>query len=417
MLEMIDLEKAERLALAEIKPVKTEKVFLKDSHGRVLARPVTALLDIPPFDRSPLDGYALKGEDTGADLPVELRVIGEVPAGTNFLGHVDRGKTVKILTGSPLPTGANAVIRQEDTECAAQPGFVRILKCILPGANISRRGEDIQAGETLLAAGKGLTPAAIGVLASQGISKVSVFARPMVAIASTGDELVNVEGRLNPGQIYNSNYYTLAAMVREWGGQALPLGLVRDKVEDLAAAIRRGLDSADLVVTTGGASVGSYDVTLQAMQSAGVRVLFRRIAMKPGTPVICGQKDGKLVIGLSGNPAAAMISASLLLGPAVRKLAGWTAYFPRKIKSVSEASFGKSSGVRRLIRASAGWHDGKFTVRFPQQQQPGVLKSMLGTNALVDLPPGNTIECGQIVQVFLLDEWRDSNDAGNLDCG
>lgn len=403
MLEMIKLEQAQQLALSLVGITRPEEVALRQSRGRVLAEPVVAGLNIPPFDRSALDGYALRSEDTQTDLPVDLKLVGEIPAGSYFKDILQRGTAVRILTGSPVPKGANAVIRQEDTEEHAE--FVRVLKSVAPGANIGREGEDFQRGETLFNPGTLITPAVTGVLASQGLSRVKVFAKPKIAVASTGDELVEVGNPLSPGQIYNSNLYSLGALVESWGGEALSLGLVNDRIDHLAKVIDRSLQEADLVVTTGGASVGTYDVTIRAMQAAGIEVVFWRVAMKPGTPVVCGRKGSKLVLGLSGNPAAAMISAALILGPVVRKMAGFAEYLPKRVLVTSQGDFSRSSGVRRMVRARVGVGEQGLIADLSNRQQPGVLKSMLNTNALVDLEPGKTLKQGQTCKAFLLEEW------------
>jgi len=403
MLEMIELEQAQKLLLGLVNPVQLEETSLANSWGRVLASPVTAAISVPPFARSALDGYALISADTQGDLPVSLKLIGEVPAGRAYAGQVAPGTVVRILTGAPVPKGGDAVVRQEDTELSG--GFVQLQKALSAGANIGREGEDFTRGEGLFGAGTPVSPAVAGALASQGYDRIEVFAKPRVALASTGDELVEVGVPLSTGQIYNSNIYSLAALVHSWGGVPLYLGLVKDKVKALAKVINDGLEQADLVVTTGGASVGTYDVTIRAMEEAGVEVLFWRVAMKPGTPVVCGLKGNKLVLGLSGNPAAAMISASLLLGPMVRKLAGFTTYLPKRVNAVSRDDFSRTSGVRRLIRASATLEEDGLAVCFSNLQQPGVLKSMLGTNALVDLKPHQTLLKGQNCNAYLLEEW------------
>jgi molybdopterin molybdotransferase len=405
MLEFITLELAQKLILERIAPVKSEVLLLEQTLGRVLAQEVKASLDIPPFDRSPLDGYAVRGEDLIGDYPVSLNVIGEAPAGSPFIGEVIQGTSIKILTGSPLPKGANAVVRQEDTE--EKFGQVKIHQGVKPGSNISRQGEDISAGEVLFKPGTEITPAVLGILASQGIDKITVYTKPRIAVASSGDELRNVGSELGPGQIYNSNFYTLSGMIREWGGEPVGSSLSQDKAEELGKVINSGLDQADLVVTTGGASVGEYDVTLRALVQAEAKPLFWRVALKPGTPVLCGVKEGKIILGLSGNPAAAMISAALLLGPAVRKLAGFTQYFPKKVLTVSDASFSRTSGVTRLIRAIVKADNAGLLAVFPDQQQPGVLKSMLGTNALVSVPAGSTLEKGERCSTYLLKEWEE----------
>ncbi|MHB8124728.1 MAG: molybdopterin molybdotransferase MoeA [Desulfitobacteriaceae bacterium] len=403
MLERITLEQAQQLVLDLTGTMGSEKVALQESRGRVIAEPVVAILNVPPFDRSVFDGYAFRAEDTQKVLPVGLKLVGEIPAGSYFKGKVQAGTAVRILTGSPLPEGANAVIRQEETD--VQAGIVRLRQSVLPGGNVGREGEDIKRGETLFIPGTLITPAVIGILASQGIGQIRVFSRPRIALVSTGDELVEVGEPLLAGQIYNTNIYTLAALIESWGGEALNLGLVRDRVEELAEIMDKSLQKVDLVVTTGGASVGDYDVTMRAMLAAGIEVLFWRVAMKPGTPVICGCKGDKLVLGLSGNPAAAMISASLILGPVVRKMAGFTAYHPKRIKVQCQGDFRKTSGVRRMVRAKVSMDNEGFVANFSDRQQPGVLVSMHDTNALVDLEPEERLEHGQTCKAFLLEEW------------
>lgn len=403
MLERISLEKAQQLVLDLTQTMGSEKVDLQESRGRVMAEPVVARLNVPPFDRSAFDGYAFRAEDTRNGLPVGLKLIGEIPAGSYFKGIVQAGTAVRILTGSPLPEGANAVIRQEDTD--VQAGIVYLRQSVHPGGNVGKVGEDIKCGEKLFRPGDLITPAVIGILASQGMGQIGVFSRPRIALVSTGDELVEVGKPLSAGQIYNTNIYTLAALIESWGGEAINLGLVRDRVTELAAIMDSGLQKADLLVTTGGASVGDYDVTIRAMLAAGIEVLFWRVAMKPGTPVICGRKGDKLVFGLSGNPAAAMISASLLLGSVVRKMAGFTAYHPKRVKVQCQADFRKASGVRRMVRAKVSMNNEGLVANFSDRQQPGVLMSMYDTNALVDLEPEKILERGQTCNAFLLEEW------------
>ncbi|MDA8443264.1 MAG: molybdopterin molybdotransferase MoeA [Peptococcaceae bacterium] len=405
MVQMIGLEAAQNLLLGSLSPLQPERIPLALSVGRALAENITASVAVPPFDRSPLDGYALQAEDIQSNLPVTLRLAGEIPAGTYSAQPLLAGTAVRILTGSPLPPGANAVIRQEDTR--VENGLVYVYRSILPGSGISRSGEDIQAGEPLLRSGLTITPAMLGVIASQGQDTVLVFRQPHVALASTGDELIELGNVLALGQIYNTNMYTLAGLIETWGGLTQRLGIVRDRAEALAHVFEQGLAQADILVTTGGASVGTYDITEEAMHLAGAEVLFNRVAVKPGTPVICARKGTKLILGLSGNPAAAMISAAVLLGPLVRKMAGFSACLPQQVTVKSLHAFHKKSGIRRLIRATVSESAGELIAKMPEQQQPGVLKSMLITNALLDLAPDTCLVAGQSCKAFLLDKWRE----------
>lgn len=403
--EMVSLRDAQSLVLAGLKPTGTEQVDLIASLDRVLAEDFLAILNVPPFDRSPLDGFAVHSEDCKGELPVKLSLLGEIPAGTAWQSELPNGCAVRILTGSPLPRGADAVVRQEDT--AENDGVVVIHSPVKAGMGISRQGEDIALGELLLAKGSPVSSAALGVLASQGVQSLNVYALPKVAVASTGDELVDVGQALSHGQIYNSNFYTLFGLIHSWGGVTRSLGLIKDRVDDLAAAMERGLEDADVVVTTGGASVGTYDVTVRAMQAAGIDVLFWRVAMKPGTPVVCGRKGNKLVIGLSGNPAAAMISADLILGPVVRTLAGYRKVLPKNVRIRCTADFSKPSGVLRMIRANSQVINGELVAALYSQQQPGVLKSMLAANVLLQLPPNSSLQAGQWCEGYLTEEWEE----------
>ncbi|GAW92033.1 molybdopterin molybdotransferase MoeA [Calderihabitans maritimus] len=389
MREMLPLETALELLLEQVKVVEKEVLELLSAFQRVLAQEVFAPSNQPPFDRSPLDGYAVRGADianASPQTPARLKVAETLPAGYLAKGRVEAGTAIRIMTGAPIPPGADTVIRFEDTR--ENNGWVEIFVSLAPGSNIVRAGEDIRQGELVLKPGVLLDAPEIGVLAALGIPRVEVFKRPRVAILSTGDELVGLDGELPPGKIRNSNLYALAASVLKAGGEPVLLGMVPDRVEEIALKISEGLRKADMLLTTGGASVGEYDMIQEAMSRAGARLLFWKIDMKPGTPVVAGEAEGKLILGLSGNPAAALISFEVLVRPLIRKMAGFTnLYRPRVAVKLLE-DFRKKGRQRRFLRARVGLIEGQLWASLSGVQSPGVMKSFLAANSLLDIPGG-----------------------------
>ncbi|MHB1420272.1 MAG: molybdopterin molybdotransferase MoeA [Bacillota bacterium] len=392
MRQYISLEEAQDIVLNVTDIMDVENVDILYSQDRILASSVYSGTDLPPFDRSPLDGYAVISDDTSLAAnahPVKLQVIEEIKAGSISRETLRPSHAVKIMTGAPLPPGADAVIRHEDT------GFiddnVLIYSPLVSGSNISRAGEDVKKGELVIKKGMPIHSGVIGMLAALGMEKVETYRKPVVAILSTGDEVVDLGRPLGPGQIYNSNMYALAAAVREYGGEPLLLGSVRDRKEEVAKLITEGIEKADLVLSTGGVSVGDYDVVKEAMVVAGLELLFWRINMKPGTPVACGWGRNKLVLGLSGNPAAALITFHVLVVPVLRRMIGFQKPMLTKVEAIMEDSFAKKSPQRRFLRANVRLEDGRYLIRLTGMQSPGVMKSLLECNALADVPAGNGI--------------------------
>ncbi|WP_227761743.1 molybdopterin molybdotransferase MoeA [Zhaonella formicivorans] len=400
----VSLGEAQEILLSRISPLVAEEVCLLEAIGRVLAQDVYARDNIPPFARSPLDGFALRAEDTfqaSRLKPANLKVIAEVPAGFVLPAPLAPGTAVKIMTGAPIPDGANAVVKKEDTDEGGE--YVRIYQPIAPDSNIARAGEDVRAGERVLTRGMVLHSGAVGMLAALGVSRVPVSRKPRVAVLCTGEELMDVEKSLLPGKIYNSNLYSLSASIIAAGGEPVLLGTVPDRLEKIAAGLRSGLEEADLVISTGGASVGDYDLMYAAFCSMEAEVLFRRIAIKPGTPALAAQKNGKLLVGLSGNPAAASITFELLVRPLILKLQGREKWQRPQVTGIMVDDFSKGGGPRRFLRAAASYEEGLYKVRLAGKQTPGVLKSIVYCNALVDVPADSPpLKAGQEVQVILL---------------
>jgi molybdopterin molybdotransferase len=404
---LISLETARQLFFDLLKVMPAERVPLEQSGGRVLAEDIYAENDIPPFNRSPLDGYAFWAEDTrGAteEFPCWLQVLEEVPAGHWPKYPVSPGTATKILTGAPIPEGANAVIRFEDTLLEANK--VGITRPFLPDSNICWAGEDIEKGERGLRQGNVITPGAAGMLASLGYTKPQVFCRPSVSIISTGDELVEIHQPLTPGKIRNSNLYSLMVAVQEAGGIPLNLGTVTDDPEMLGERLELALEQTDLVITTGGASVGDYDIVKDTFQKIGAKILFWKIGIRPGTAAVGAIKDGKALLGLSGNPGAASITFELLVRPLIRYLGGWEQLFRLTVEGIISEPFQKKSPQRRILRGIASWQDNLWQVKLAGKQNPGILRSLVACNALIDIPAGTgPLEAGNQVKIIIQGGW------------
>jgi len=349
MLEHVALEEAWDIILKNCTAPETEKIDLLNSVNRVLAEDIYAAIDLPPFDRSPLDGYALRSIDTNdaqTTTPARLKIIAEVAAGYMAAEKVTPGTAIKIMTGAPIPDGADAVIRFEDT--VEDNGSVMIFAPLKENSNIVRAGEDVKQGEKLIERGTILSYGEIGIMAAQGKDKVTVYRKPKVAVISTGDELKDLGETLGHGKIYNSNLYTVGAAVLESGGIPVLMGAVPDTIDGSMDRIKDALAQADIVLTTGGVSVGDYDVVKEVFKGIGAELLFWRIAMKPGTPAVCARKGEKLLIGLSGNPAAALVTYELIVRPLIYKLSGRKNYMLQKMTAVMEDDFTKKSCQRRF---------------------------------------------------------------------
>jgi molybdopterin molybdotransferase len=381
----LKLEDALERILAEVEPVSsTETVPLTEGLGRVLGADVVSHIDVPAHTNSAMDGYALRGDDLLPDTETRLDVIGVAAAGRPFEGIIAAGQCVRILTGAPLPEGADTVVMQEqvtrdDDTATIRPGQAH-------GQHVRQAGEDIAAGEVALAAGVPLMPAELGMLASVGVTEVSVRRRPRVAFFSTGDELRGVGEPLEKGQIYDSNRYTIQGMLTRIGVEAIDMGVVRDNQSDVEEAFARAAEQADAVVTSGGVSVGDADyvqVTLDKMGSVG----FWKVAIKPGRPLAFGRIGDALFFGLPGNPVSAMVTFYQLVRPALRALAGMPDEGPPlTVTAVSSGALRKKPGRREFQRGVLTRNaDGQLQVRRAGHQGSGVLSSMNAANCFIVL--------------------------------
>ncbi len=314
---MITVDQAISIVLDRVEELGSETVALEDAHRRVLAEDVFADIDLPPFDRARMDGYAVRSADVAA-MPAVLRVIGEVPAGARFDGQVHSGEAVKIFTGAPIPDGADAVQKVEVTR--AEGNEVEIMEPVSPGQFITPRAAEIAAGEMVAKAGHEVGAAEMAVLASFGYSRVRVGRRPRVAVLSTGSELVEVSTKPSAAQIRNSNTYTLAAYAAQAGAVVDMLGIVEDTPEATRDALIKASDNRDIVITSGGVSMGDYDLVKAALLEIGAEIYFDRVIIRPGKPIVYARRGQTFFFGLPGNPVSTSVTFNVFVRPAIRKM-------------------------------------------------------------------------------------------------
>lgn len=415
----LSVEEARARILDHVSVMPVEERPLLEAFGQVVAEDVRASFSIPPADNTAMDGYAVQsGSTTGAssDSPVTLRVVGELAAGYVYNGEVGPGEAVRIMTGASVPAGADTIVPFEETDedvghaprgTGALSASVRVLKAALPGANVRRAGEDIREGDLVVRAGDVVTPARAGVLASLGRATVAVHRRPVVAILSTGDEVLEPGEPRRPGTIYDSNSYTLAGLVQQFGGIPRRMGIARDTIEDVTVRLREAIESADLVVTSAGVSRGDFDVVKEVLRREG-DIDFWLVRMRPGKPLAFGSftaADGRHVphLGLPGNPVSSAVTFELFGRPALQKALGLPLAPRRSIRAVTDDRIRMPDGRRfyarvRLREEDDGWH-----ATLTGAQGSGVLTSMLDVDGLVVVPEDSPdVLPGEQVQVLLL---------------
>lgn len=403
---------AARTILQDLRPLAAAQVALPDALGCVLAEDARSPLDLPPWDNSAMDGYAVRGADfrsgdAGA-LPgaVELRVGETIPAGGFPTRPLGPGECARIFTGAPLPVGADGVIRQEDAT-PLDGDRVRIDDPRDVGHNVRRRGEDIRRDSVPLERGTPLGPAQLGVLASLGMAEVAVHRRPRVAILGSGDEIAELDdvAAIRAGRkIASSNTYTLLAGLRQAGATAVSLGIARDDPADITSRVRAARD-ADLLVTTAGISVGEHDHMRRVLEETGGSLTFWRISMRPGAPVGYGRLGGVRWIGLPGNPVSTMVTFELFVRPAVRKLLGYRTFFRRTVPVRLAEPLHFPARLTHFLRAVVVEEDGERVARLTGPQGSGILTSMARANALLVLPAArDAVTVGERLSAILLDE-------------
>jgi molybdopterin molybdotransferase len=418
---VLSVDEALEKVLEHIAVLGTEESPILDCLGQVLAEDIVSPIDIPPLDNSAMDGYAVRSADTrGAtpESPCLLHVIDAVGAGAISKSEVRPGTAIRIMTGAPLPKGANSVVRFEDTDEAERTGTpqeIAILTEVKPQAEVRRAGEDITTGTLVLKKGTVIRPAEVGVLASLGRSKVAVIRRPVIAILATGDEIADITQLLPRGKIYNSNSYSIAALVLRYGGIPRILGIALDKEDSLLAKLHQGLD-ADMTITSGGVSLGDYDIVRKVLAKEG-KIVFWQVREKPGKPLVFGiikkrSKSGEVrnipLLGLAGNPVSAMINFELFARPAILKMTGKKNLVKPTVEAVIEGAIENTDGRRIFARAMVEKCGGRYFARLTGPQGSGILTSMALANGLVVVPedkPG--VKTGDLVRVMMLD-WSEA---------
>jgi len=395
----ISIDDARARVLEAVRPMPREEIASADSLGRVLAEPVTSTVDVPPFDASAMDGYAV-----GAGTKGELTLAGESRAGHPAGGSLAPGTAVRISTGAVVPDGAVAVVAQERAE---EDGGVVSVPAVEAGANIRRRGEDVKGGETVLAIGAELGPAALGMLAAVGAARVACARRPRMALLATGDELTRPGEPLGAGRIWSSNAVALAAQAERAGALVAHVATVPDALDATCAALAEAAASADVVCVSGGVSVGPHDHVQPAFTEAGFEERFWGVALRPGKPTWfgTGSRGGAPVLGfgLPGNPVSAMVTFQLFARPALRALQGADPHAPRTTAALEEA-IERNPSRTQAVRCHVEWGSDGPRVRPTGPQGSHVLTSMLDAGALAFVPPGEgALAAGARVEIELLD--------------
>ena len=382
----IKVDEARKVILEKIKVQGTEKVSISEALGRILSEDIIARRNNPPMDNSAMDGYALKAKDielATSENPIKLEIIEDLAAGYSPKMTIQSGQAVRIMTGAPIPEGADAVIMQEDTE--RNENSVQVKDKAEIRENIRDAGEDVREGETVIKKGAKLLPAHIGMMAVVGRSSVLVGRRPSVAILSTGDEIKDLDDSLSGPCIYNSNGYMLAAQVKSAGGIPSYLGIARDNEEDLMEKFNWALQ-CDMVVSSGGVSVGDYDLVKASLKKMGQEMLFWKVAMKPGKPLAFGRIDNVPIFGLPGNPVSSFVSFEQFVRPSIRKMMGASQLSHLLVQAKLTHTVHKKAGRQHFLSAYVKWENGTCTVSPTQEQGSGILKSTVNANGLLIFP-------------------------------
>lgn len=388
----VPIAQAIKSVLSSIVTLPAEKVKLTAALGRILAEDIYADSDIPSLDNSAMDGYAVKAVDLkGASVtkPKTLDVIEDLRAGYLASNRLKTNQAIRIMTGAPLPAGADSVVMVEFTE-KEYKNKVKIFAVPKCADHVRRRGEDIKKDELVISAGTLLASAHIGILASVGKAQLKVTRKPKVAILATGDEVIDVGDKLTPGKLRSSNSYTLYSQIIKCGGIPHNLGIAKDKPDELEAKLNKGT-KCDLILTSGGISVGDYDLVKFILAKMGTKIKFWKVAMKPGKPLVFGLIKGVPIFGLPGNPVSSMISFEVFVRPAILKMLGQKHDNRKEVDAVLEENLTKKKDLTCFVRAITTWQDGVYFTRTTGPQGSGILKSMILANSLIVLPEGEEL--------------------------
>jgi molybdopterin molybdotransferase len=408
-MDMISMDEAIRIVLQHTSAIDGTNVDLMDALGCTLREDVRSDIDMPPFDKATMDGYAVVGEDVAdarQENPAVLQVIEEIPAGYVPQKAVSNGQAATIMTGAPMPDGADTVVMVEDTVSEQDGEAVRVLAPTEPGRNVVPLGEDVRRNQIVLEAGTLIRPPEIGILATVGVVSVPVYRRPIVGVAATGSEIVEPGNHPAAGQIRNSNGYSMMAQALRSGAETRYLGIVEDDEAALNAVISRGLDECDVVLLSGGVSAGIYDLVQGAMRDCGVEIYFDRIRMKPGKPLTFGALGKKLVFGLPGNPVSAVVGLELLVRPAVRKMQSMSEVHRPMVRGKLAQGFRQSPGRKQFVPARSDEVNGCWESRWVGHHGSADLFSLSRANSLFVVEAEvEALDAGAEVDIVLLEEW------------
>ncbi len=408
-MDMITMDEAIRVVLQHTFAIDGTNVNLMDALGCTLREDVRSDIDMPPFDKATMDGYAVVGQDVAdarQENPAVLDVIEEIPAGTVPRKVVSSGQAARIMTGAPMPDGADTVVMVEDTVAERDGLGVRVLAVTEEGRNVVPLGEDVRCNQIVLEAGTLIRPPEIGILATVGVVSVPVYRRPIVGVVATGSEIVEPGNNPAAGQIRNSNGYSMMAQALRSGAQTRYLGIVEDDEAALNAVISRGLDECDVVLLSGGVSAGIYDLVQGAMRDCGVEIFFDRILMKPGKPLTFGALGKKLVFGLPGNPVSAVVGLELLVRPAVRKMQRMSEVHRPMVRGKLAQGFRQSPGRKQFVPARSEEVNGCWESRWVGHHGSADLFSLSRANSLFVVEAEvEALDAGAEVDIVLLEDW------------
>ena len=408
-MDMISMDEAIRIVLQHTSAIDGTYVDLMDALGCTLREDVRSDIDMPPFDKATMDGYAVVGEDVAdarQENPAVLEVIEEIPAGSVPGKVVSNGQASRIMTGAPMPDGADTVVMVEDTVAERDGLGVRVLAVTEEGRNVVPLGEDVRCNQIVLEAGTLIRPPEIGILATVGVVSVPVYRRPIVGVVATGSEIVEPGNHPAAGQIRNSNGYSMMAQALRSGAETRYLGIVEDDEAALNAVISRGLEECDVVLLSGGVSAGIYDLVQGAMRDCGVEIFFDRIRMKPGKPLTFGARGKKLVFGLPGNPVSAVVGLELLVRPAVRKMQSMSEVHRPMVRGKLAQGFRQSPGRKQFVPARSDEVNGCWESRWVGHHGSADLFSLSRANSLFVVEAEvEALDAGAEVDIVLLEEW------------
>ena len=393
---------------------KKEFVSLLQAHGRFLAEDIAADHDVPAFDRSPYDGYAIRSVDSqgaASENPVTFTIVGEIGAGYVFEEEVGYREAVRIMTGAPIPKGCDVVVMLELTHTFEENNqmYMSIKRTFEAGTNISYKGEDVQKGTILIEKGQYINPGVVALLATFGVDQVPVFRKPIVGVIATGSELLDPSDSLQPGKIRNSNAYMIMAQIERAGATVKYFGKFSDDINLCIDVVKKALEEVDILITTGGVSVGDYDYLPAIYEAIDAKVLFNKVAMRPGSVTTVAARNGQLLFGLSGNPSACYVGFELFTRPIIRKAFGNKQPHLRREQAVLGADFKKANPFTRFVRAIASYEDGQLVAVPSGFDKSSAVSSLAGANAFIVLPGGSRgYEKGMQVAVLLLEDLQGS---------